>query len=294
MKCGSHSCVNFGKCLEAGKLIEYDTAQGSICEECDHPLISIKSTSSALSIFLVIAVILALGSFVIFQSIHIRILRADRDTTTSDYRIVSADTLSIASSEYFVDPQKGILLEMASKGDRVAVSKLLVDRPELRRMTLIGSINALHAAMFSYDKKAFETLLAEGFDPNAGARNEMTLFMVAAKHPNPRFLVATLDKVGKVPEQTDGKLRNEHDIAVANRQSENVRLVHRHGVNPNSSDLNGNTALMVAFQGRRPKPDTVRLLLDAGADPLLADKGGFNARDFAATFNDPLIISLLP
>lgn len=201
---------------------------------------------------------------------------------------------SFESSRYFPNKRIGELLITASRSDESGVRKMLAENPELLRAKGQGGIGPLHAALFSQDVTAFETLLKAGLDRDLPAQNGISPLMASAMHTNPRFLAVALGKTGAIPHQADHQGRDALFLAVMNRQTENVRLLLTRGADPNCKDSKGNTALMSAFQGRRPEPGIIRLLLASGANPLLADRSGLNARDFAASFNDPEVLALLP
>lgn len=295
MKNGRLICVNFGKCREAGHSAPQDARLGTSCRECGQPLVAVRRGRFPPPLFLVIAAFLAVGVLLFFGAVRLKVGREAKSHPHAGAGISGFSPLSFDASRYFAGSFAGALLSVASKGDRPGVRKALIENPGLLRETGKGGITPLHAALFSQNATAFETLLAEGFDPNAPAGNGMSPLMAAAMHPNSRFLAAALKKAGGIgPKHADYKGRDALFLAVANRQSENIRLLLQHGADPNCRDSGGNTALMAAFQGRRPKPDTIRLLLEAGADPSLTDKNGLNARDFADSFNDPAILALLP
>jgi len=294
MKNGRLICVNFGKCHEAGNPVTQDTRPGSPCRECGHLLVIIKGKGIPPLFFWGIAAILVSGFLVVFLAARLKVGRGTNRHSPSGASIVGDAPSSFDASRYFSEPHAGPLLDRASKGDRAGVRRMLVEQPQLLMIRGKGGVTPLHAALFSQKSMAFETLLAEGFDPNISAGNGITPLMVAAMHPDSRFLAAVLKKTGMIPKQADSKGRGALFLAVANRQSGNIRLLLQHGADPNCRDSRGNTALMAAFQGRRPKPDAVSLLLEAGADPSLTDKTGLNARDYAASFNDPEILALLP
>ncbi|MCB1129564.1 MAG: ankyrin repeat domain-containing protein [Verrucomicrobiae bacterium] len=294
MKNVRFTCVNFGQCHEAGNPVADVTKPGASCRECGQPLVCLRNTGREPSPFWWIAAIFVVGGLVIFWAVRFKVTHLANGISSAGTKIIGSDLPSIDASKYFTGPNVRTLLNKAALGNRAGVHKVLVNHPELLREKGQGGVTPLHAALFSQDATAFEILLKEGFDPNTSARNGITPLMAAAMHPNSRFLAAALKETGTVPKQTDYKGRDALFLAVANRQSGNIKLLLQHGADPNCRDAMGNTALMAAFQGRRPNPDLIKLLLDAGADPALSDKTGLNARDFADSFNDPEILALLP
>ena len=284
------TCVNFGKCREAGK--SAPAGGTAACPECGQPMIPLAT--KGLSRPVVIAATLLAGALTIFVTVKLRADRGKAVTSSTSAASIRGGTPSFESSRYFSNDRVGTLLTTASRGDDAGVRKMLSEHPELSRAKGKGDIGLLHAALFSQDVTAFETLLKAGLDRNLAAQNGISPLMASAMHTNPRFLAVALGKTGAIPRQADSKGRDALFLAVTNRRTENVRLLLARGAEPNCKDSRGNTALMAAFQGRRPEPGMIRLLLASGANPLLADKSGLSARDFAVTFNDPEVLALLP
>lgn len=70
-----------------------------------------------------------------------------------------------------------------------------------------------------------------------------------------------------------------------------IRELLRTRVDVNTHDVNGLTPLMVSAQKGNIR--IVKLLLDAGANPHLADNKGFKAQDHALYFGHPEIVVLI-
>jgi RNA polymerase sigma factor (sigma-70 family) len=81
-------------------------------------------------------------------------------------------------------------------------------------------------------------------------------------------------------------LRSENDIAY-----DTVKLLLDRGADPNARRHNGATPLILAIQHRSPK--TARLLLNHGADVTLHDGAGDTAIDWAKRANEPALVSIL-
>lgn len=62
-------------------------------------------------------------------------------------------------------------------------------------------------------------------------------------------------------------------------------LLKRAHADPNAIDKRGRTALVTACEFEHDDVDLVRLLLEEGADPALADEGGETPLDMAARYN---------
>jgi ankyrin repeat protein len=207
---------------------------------------------------------------------------------------IASNYTPLPVSRYFSKSDVQKLLVMASKRDLAGVRALLALHPDLSTERGKGGISPLHAALFANDAATFETLLAAGLDRNVPADNGITPLMAAAMLPNQRFLEVALANISVVPKQSDGKGRDALHLAILNRQAANVWILLSKGVDPNHEDIRGSTPLMAAFQGRRPSAKIVQMLLKAGANPAMVDRSGLKARDFALSFNDPAILSMLP
>lgn len=172
-----------------------------------------------------------------------------------------------------------------------------------------GSYEDFFTAIKRDDPRTIATLLQRGFDSNVKDPKGVPGLLLALQEPSPKAAQVLIDWP-----KTKVELRNAHDesplmMASLKGQTDVVRrLIARdadvnkpgwtalhyaatHGHTEIMTLLldnhayidadapNGNTPLMMAaFFGT---PSAVKLLLEAGADPLLRNKGGQNAIDLA-------------
>lgn len=282
------TCVNFGKCARAGRSAPEATRS---CPECGLTLVS---TSSKFPLVPVVAAFLVLGVVVTLLALSVR-----RHLTEASDQQVSATSIvggyeGFLGAEYFPEGRISNLMRLADKGELEAVRRLLASQPELLRERGKGGVSPLHAALFTKEPTAFKTLLMAGFDPDVPADNGITPLMAATFHKDSSYLDAALRKTGKLPLRQDVRGRDALFLAVVNRRVSNVSLLLAHSADPNARDRRGNTVLMAALQGRLPDKQIIRLLISAGADTKITDATGLGAKDFAATFNDPELLSMLP
>lgn len=288
-------CVNYGTCHEAGKRCFHAAGVSPTCPGCGQTMEDVAQGGIRWHVAVAVVAILLIGGITSTLAVRWRMGRSSQNDNHSALATTIAATPSaLPVSRFFSNPEVQPLLAKASRGDLAGVRSLLLQHPELGSVRGQHGISPLHAALFSNDTVSFETLLKAGFDRDFQADNGISPLMASAMLPNPRFLVAAMADAQAAPGQSDVKGRDALILAVLNRQSANVRLLLEKGVDPNRKDARGSTPLMVAFQGRRPSPEIVKLLLEAGANPAIADNTGLKARDFAASFNDPGILAMVP
>lgn len=295
----SFICVNFGQCQAAENPREFTAAVPGACPVCGQPLVKTASSGLGVQVWLVIgAMFLISAGIITFAMIWRHQLPSSRASAAPGGRgsgqLVNPSAASrgpALTARYFTIPVNE-LMQAATKGDKTAVNRMLRARPDLIRARGRGGINLAHLALLQNDLPAFATLLSAGVDPNAPADNGISPFMAAAMLPDGRFLRAALN--GKTTlSQKDLRGRTALHLAVLHRQKENVRLLLEAGSDPNLADSRGATPWLAAFQGRRPLPEIVSLLRQHGADNSRADQSGLKAQDYALAFGDPLVMSLI-
>jgi len=288
-------CVNFGGCHRAGERTFLADVPSPTCPECGKAMVDDAQSRVRWRLIALVAVIVVAGAVTSTLAVRWRLGRTRQTASLPAASTVIATGAAPAPiSRFFSKPDVQDFLAKASNGDLVEVRAILARRPQIACEKGTGGIVPLHAALFAHDATAFETLLAAGLDRHVPADNGISPLMASAMLPNPRFLAAALAGVTAAPKQSDVKGRNALHLAVINRQAANVRLLLGKGADPNCKDMRGSTPLMAAFQGRQPLAEIVRLLLEAGADPAMVDRAGLKARDFAASFNDPAILAMMP
>lgn len=289
MRKASSTCANFGKCGRAGMPAPEGTRS---CPECGEELVA--TSAGKFPMVPVVAGFLVLGVIVTVLALAARrnlVREADHTVSAAS---ISGGTNAFLGTEYFPEGRIATLMQHAEKGKLEVVRQLLASQPELLGERGKGGITPLHAALFSKEATAYRTLLKAGFDPDMPADNGITPLMAATFHQDSSFLEAALDKAGKLPTRKDVRGRDALFLAVASRRISNVRLLLANGADPNAKDTRGNSVLMASLQGRRPDKEIVRLLLSAGVDTKVTDATGLGAKDFAATFQDPELLALLP
>lgn len=160
------------------------------------------------------------------------------------------------------------------------------------------------AAAAADDAEMLRVLLDRDVEHNlAGAAGPMTL-MNAARTGNLAAVKLLLSKGVPVnaqsPEESDGRVKNGPIaighltpliLAVARGGPETVRTLLDAGANVNAQDVRGMTPLMLAVATDHPSHDVVRMLLARKPDTRIQSKAGETALDWALKFNDPEIVA---
>jgi ankyrin repeat protein len=145
-----------------------------------------------------------------------------------------------------------------------------------------------------------------------------TLLMFAVEAGDPRLTRTLLergaDPSAKTSVQRQGRFRDgrtsfyleggESPVIMAARQGDPVllTLLLGHGASPNDTDAEGNTPLILAAAPHTSagdilysirSPEAVRVLLDASADPNLANREGFRPLDVARARKDSEVVQML-
>jgi len=196
------------------------------------------------------------------------------------------------SERYFTDARVDELMRLAAQKNVSALLHFSQSHPGLLAIRGRGGITLAHLALMQKDAAAFATLLAAGVDKQAAADNGLSALMAAAMLPDAHFLQAALIGGARL-EQQDRLGRTALHLAVLQRQAANVRLLLEAGANPNQPDARGCTPWLVAFQGRRPDREITVLLRKHGASNENKDQSGLTAKDYAAAFDDPALLSWL-
>ena len=133
-------------------------------------------------------------------------------------------------------------------------------------------VRAAHTASL----EAVQTLLTAGADPAAVNDDGITPLMAATDNDNPNVLQALLNLKDRVDiEMRDANGRTALMHAVRNERPDTIALLLEAGADPNVPDAGGVTALMIAVGDRHDF--IVKMLLEAGAHPNTADAGGVTA-----------------
>ena len=190
------------------------------------------------------------------------------------------------------------LIHFIFKGDLDAVKKLLARRVDPNRRDYSGDHpngeTALQLAIDLNHTEIAKELLNYGANPNL--RDELeedeTPLIRASRKGNLEIVNALLDR-GANPNLDEGE---EHKTALMMAAEHNlldiVKVLLSHGADPNRADDDLTTALMFAAS-RNGTFEIVKELLDGGADPNQEDNWGETALMMATTKQEPGVVRLL-
>lgn len=185
--------------------------------------------------------------------------------------VILAGALPMAGASEAADG----LLEAAGRGDLSAVNRLIAAGADLeqrdgqRRTPLLLAVAGNHVAVA-------RALLAAGASPNAQASNQDTPWLLAGASGRSEIVAAML------PLKPDLSLRNRYGgnaliPACERAHVETVKLLLTSGIDLDHVNNLGWTCLLeivILGDGGPRHQQVAKLVLDAGADPNLADKDG--------------------
>lgn len=198
--------------------------------------------------------------------------------------------MSATASKYFQDSQVVALVEAALRNDGAMVNRLVQQGVRVSSQGKEG-LTPLHLALLNANFDAASLLLDAGADANLAATNGVSVMTLAAMMPDSRFLAAALRHGGKT-DQRDGRHETPLMIAASDSLDKNVQLLIDAGADVNAKDARGSTPLMHAFQSFKPNLAIARALIGAGANAGTRDPLGLTAKDYAATFEDPVLLEV--
>jgi ankyrin repeat protein len=167
------------------------------------------------------------------------------------------------------------LLEAAGRGDLAAVNRLIAAKADLeqrdgqRQTPLLLAVTGNHVAVA-------KALLAAGASPNAQAANQDTPWLLAGASGRTEIIAAML------PFKPDLTIRNRYGgnaliPACERAHVETAKLLLTSGIDVNHVNNLGWTCLLeivILGDGGPRHREVAKLVLDAGANPNLADKDG--------------------
>lgn len=153
--------------------------------------------------------------------------------------------------------------------DRSKVEELIKEGIDINAPIGCGTFAALDGAR---DDAMLKLLLAHGAKP----KGRELVRIANSDSPDAMAMARTLLSAGVSPNAHDDHNITALHMAVFNRSSDMTRLlVSQPGIKIDAKNDEGETALMTAI--RYDRPNTVELLLKAGANPHLANKRGETA-----------------
>lgn len=183
----------------------------------------------------------------------------------------------------------GVVLALLAAGVLVACT---AGREPTEQATLDRN---LIAASWAGDLASARRLVDAGADVNAQDETRQSAFLIAASEGHRELLDFTLDR------GADVRSLDSYDGTALIRAAErgHADVVERLGQTPiavNHVNNVGWTALLEAVilgDGSARYVETVRHLLDAGADPAIADRSGVTARQHARARGQSAVVELL-
>jgi hypothetical protein len=178
-------------------------------------------------------------------------------------------------SEAEISRYKG-LHAAATKGDSVAIAVAIAARADPNARDGNGR-TPLHVAAFRKQYAAARGLLAGGADPNALDRQKYDIVTIAAVANDLEMLKIALDRGASAKSVTSPYAGTALIAAAHLGHADVVRMLIAAGTPLDHVNNLGWTALMesiVLGDGGRNHTDTLRALVDAGANVNLADRNG--------------------
>jgi ankyrin repeat protein len=216
-----------------------------------------------------------------------------------------AKILLAAGAEVNVQSKAGrtpLMVAASHPGGAETVRLLLSKGADPKAQDGYGA-TALTEAARANDLDSLRTLLATPVDIDAGDRLGFTALIYATGHGNTPAVKLLLQK-GANPNTSYDKenLVRNGPIALTKltplmmaptSSPEAVQLLLDAGAGVNARDGRGMTPLIFAAASDKPDLATLRILLEAGADPEIESAAHERARDWAAKFNQPEVMKLL-
>lgn len=186
--------------------------------------------------------------------------------------------MSNADAEHVFAEAKSIALARAAlDGDSERVRALVAEGANPNAQGK-DDVTLLEWALLRQSKTGMATLLDAGANPALPGLGGDTALHLAAKAEDPGYLQLLLDH-GADPNAPHGLTRAPPiDAALLNPNNTAFELLLAHHADPNRPDRMGDTPLHVAAQVHKPR--CVLQLLQAGADPSLRNKRGDTFQTF--------------
>ncbi len=199
--------------------------------------------------------------------------------------------------------RRGQHLEIARSADEALEKALLLKesyalseaRNEARnRLLELGvSFNqdALAESVKEGKLQAVSLFIDAGLSPDAKDKHGVTMLCAAIRANHGNIMRLLLERGANIDLQSEDRLNSPVMDATAMGANELLAELLAKGPDLNLKSKDGQTALVIAVG--RNDAESVRLLLEAGADPDIEDKLGFTARKYAKLFHNPSIVALM-
>lgn len=175
------------------------------------------------------------------------------------------------ASNVFSDAKTIALANAALAGDSARVHTLVAEGANPNAQGK-DDVTLLEWTMLRQSKPGMTALLDAGANPSLPGLGGDTVLHMAAKASDPGYLKLLLDH-GADPNAPHGVTQAPPiDAALMSPRNDTFELLLAHHADPNRPDRMGDTPLHVAAQVH--KPQCVLQLLKAGADPSLRNKHG--------------------
>jgi ankyrin repeat protein len=199
--------------------------------------------------------------------------------------------------------RSALMLAAEHHGASAIVKFLLDNGASVKPMTKEG-MDALVMASEANDIESMRLLLAKGVEPK-GPSLPMSVMNVASfgNLEAVKLLVSKGAPVNAVsPPQVGGNVKNGPIelgsftpliLAVGDGNPDTVKFLLDSGADVNAKDVRGMTPLMLAIASDRHNPEIIKMLLDKGADVNIKSKAGETALDWAEKMRVPAIYASL-
>ena len=164
------------------------------------------------------------------------------------------------------------LMLACEEGEKDAINVLLNAGADLNIADAGGDICLHYAARRYWSTEGFQAIISHGVDVNATNKKNENALMLACKNKK-KDVINVLLNAGADPNivDVDGDTCL-HNAARSYCSTEVLQAIISHGIDVNATNKKNVTALMIACE--EGKKDAINVLLNAGADPNIADVDG--------------------
>ena len=200
--------------------------------------------------------------------------------------------------------QRTPLMMAASTPGNTATVKLFIEKGADATPADVRGHTALVDAARANNTDAVLLLVDQKVDLNAGDFAGLTALSYAAAHSNIKMMRMLLDRGAKIDASHKRELKVRNGLiavsyvtplmaAVSRSTPETVKALLDAGADVNKQDVRGMTPLMLAVASDVANPATVKMLLDKNANVSIKSVDGETALDWARKFGNPKIMGML-